>query len=112
MGLQCRGRHGGRQPLLSPIPALKHTGGHRMRNSPLSQYQMFQFNGINTRLSQADGLSLSSTIKNQLGGDDLSGKLKLKVEPFPASLSTQIFPPCSSTNFLASVNPSPVPSLL
>jgi hypothetical protein len=50
--------------------------------------------------------------QNQLGGDDLSGKLKLKVEPLPTSLSTQIFPPCSSTNFLANVNPSPVPSLL
>ena len=48
----------------------------------------------------------------QLGGDDLSGKVKLKVEPLPTSLSTQIFPPCSSTNFLAKVNPSPVPSTL
>jgi len=47
----------------------------------------------------------------QLGGD-LSGKVKLKVEPLATSLSTQIFPPCSSTNFLAKVNPSPVPSLL
>jgi hypothetical protein len=52
------------------------------------------------------------SIQNQLGGDGLSGKLKLKVEPLPTSLSTQIFPPCSSTNFLASVNPSPVPSTL
>jgi hypothetical protein len=50
--------------------------------------------------------------KNQLGGDDLSGKVKLKVEPLPTSLSTQIFPPCNSTNFLAKVNPSPVPSTL
>src|SRR5262245_4911773 len=38
--------------------------------------------------------------------------LELKVEPLPTSLSTQIFPPCNSTNFLAKVNPSPVPSLL
>jgi hypothetical protein len=52
------------------------------------------------------------TDSNQLGGDDLSGKVKLKVEPLPTSLSTQIFPPCSSTNFFAKVNPSPVPSLL
>src|SRR5215813_3795935 len=49
--------------------------------------------------------------QNQLGGGDLSGKVKLKVEPLPTSLSTQIFPPCSSTNFLAKVNPSPVPSI-
>jgi hypothetical protein len=48
----------------------------------------------------------------QFGGDDFSGKVKLKVEPLPTSLSTQILPPCSSTNFLAKVNPSPVPSLL
>ena len=40
------------------------------------------------------------------------GRVKVKVEPFPTSLSTQILPPCSSTNFLAKVNPSPVPSLL
>jgi hypothetical protein len=33
------------------------------------------------------------TDSNQLGGDDLSGKVKLKVEPLPTSLSTQIFPP-------------------
>jgi hypothetical protein len=48
--------------------------------------------------------------QNQLGGDDRSGKVKLKVEPFPTSLSTQILPPCNSTNFFASVNPRPVPS--
>ena len=40
------------------------------------------------------------------------GSVKVNVEPLPASLSTQIFPPCSSTNFLAKVNPSPVPSTL
>ena len=40
------------------------------------------------------------------------GRVKANVEPFPTSLSTQILPPCSSTNFLANVNPRPVPSLL
>jgi hypothetical protein len=40
------------------------------------------------------------------------GSVKVNVEPLPASLSTQIFPPCSSTNFFASVKPSPVPSTL
>jgi hypothetical protein len=28
------------------------------------------------------------------------GSVKVNLEPLPASLSTQIFPPCSSTNFL------------
>ena len=45
-------------------------------------------------------------------GDGLSGNVKENVEPLPTSLSTQILPSCSSTNFLAKVNPSPVPSLL
>jgi hypothetical protein len=48
--------------------------------------------------------------QNQL--DALSGRVKLKVEPLPTSLSTQILPPCNSTNFLANVNPRPVPSTL
>src|SRR5262249_4436985 len=39
------------------------------------------------------------------------GSVKVKVEPLPTSLSTQILPPCNSTNFFASVNPRPVPSL-
>src|SRR5215467_4496089 len=38
------------------------------------------------------------------------GNVNLKVAPRPTALSTQIRPPCSSTNFLASVRPSPVPS--
>src|SRR5882724_3369511 len=32
-----------------------------------------------------------------------------KVDPRPSSLSTQIRPPCSSTNFLVMLRPSPVP---
>src|SRR5215472_7943524 len=67
------------------------------------------------RSSSHEGFSEALTFlydQNQLGGDALSGKVKLNVEPLPTSLSTQIFPPCSSTNFLAKVNPSPVPSLL
>src|SRR5215468_12544526 len=68
-------------------------------------------NVTRSRLAQADGFVILQG-QNQLGGDDLSGKLKLKVEPLPTSLSTQIFPPCSSTNFLAKVSPSPVPSIL
>ena len=31
------------------------------------------------------------------------GSVKVNLEPLPASLSAQIFPPCSSTNFLAKV---------
>ena len=38
-------------------------------------------------------LTLSSTIGNQLGGDDLSGKVKLKVEPLPSWALSQILPP-------------------
>jgi hypothetical protein len=48
---------------------------------------------INTRISQAAGFERYLHDQNQLGGDDLSGKVKLKVEPLPTSLSTQIFPP-------------------
>jgi len=70
---------------------------------------------IGARLVGSPGLKhtgcLSSTIENQLGGDDLSGKVKLNVDPLPTSLSTQIFPPCSFTNFLAKATLSPVPSL-
>ena len=40
------------------------------------------------------------------------GNVKANVDPRPTSLCTQICPPCSSTNFLASVRPSPVPSCL
>src|SRR2546422_980769 len=36
--------------------------------------------------------------------------LDLNVEPTPTWLVTQIFPPCSSTNFRQRVSPSPVPS--
>ena len=42
----------------------------------------------------------------------LIGNVNVNLLPLPTSLSTQIFPPCNSTNFLASVNPSPVPSTL
>jgi hypothetical protein len=34
----------------------------------------------------------------------------VNVDPWPTWLRTEICPPCSSTNFLASVSPSPVPS--
>ncbi len=52
-----------------------------------------------TTHTQICSAQIASTDSNQLGGDDLSGKVKLKVEPLPTSLSTQIFPPCNSTNF-------------
>ena len=69
---------------------------------------------VSTTTDSSDMFSaqIAFTDSNQLGGDNLSGKVKLKVEPLPTSLSTQILPPCNSTNFLAKVNPSPVPSLL
>src|SRR5215468_12149534 len=65
----------------------------------------------NSRWAQADGFDRYPPRTESACGDDLSGKVKLNMEPLPTSLCTQIFPPCSSTNFLAKVNPSPVPSL-
>jgi hypothetical protein len=35
--------------------------------------------------------------------------VKKKVDPLPSSLSTQMRPPCSSTNFFVMLSPSPVP---
>src|SRR5262249_25339753 len=43
---------------------------------------------------------------------ELTGSVKVNVEPLLTWLSTPIRPPCSSTNFFASVRPSPVPSCL
>jgi len=39
-----------------------------------------------------------------------TGSRKVKVDPAPTALATQIVPPCSSTNFRQRVSPSPVPS--
>jgi len=38
-----------------------------------------------------------------------TGRVNLNSLPFPYSLSTQIFPPCFSTNSLQSNKPKPVP---
>ena len=54
-----------------------------------------------TTVARLKFMVLVVILHDQLGGDDLSGKVKLKVEPLPTWLSTQILPPCSSTNFLA-----------
>jgi hypothetical protein len=83
----------------------RRLSGHRIENAPLIEYQMFQSEMVNTVYI------VILHDQNQLG-DNLFGKVKLKVEPLPTLLSTQILPPCSSTNFLANVNPSPVPSVL
>src|SRR5262245_16466413 len=91
---------------------LTERGTSNREVAPLSEYHRFQSNVINTRTSKLTVLIVLLYDQNQLGGDDLSGKVKLKVEPLPTSLSTQILPPCNSTNFFAKVNPSPVPSLL
>ena len=39
----------------------------------------------------------------------LIGSWKLKTEPFPISLSTQIFPLCASINSFEIAKPKPVP---
>src|SRR5438309_5482801 len=38
--------------------------------------------------------------EDQLAGHGLTGSVKVKVDPRPGSLPTQIRPPCSSTNFM------------
>src|SRR5205823_14587764 len=38
-----------------------------------------------------------------------SGTAKKNVQPLPISLSTQMRPPCISTNFFVMLRPSPVP---
>jgi len=73
------------------------SSGHRIENAPLSEYQKFQSNVVNTRTFRSDGLYCYPP--RSACNDALSGKVKLKVEPLPTSLSTQILPPCSSTNF-------------
>src|SRR5262249_40352641 len=40
------------------------------------------------------------------------GRRKVKVEPAPSALVTQILPPCSSMNFRHRVSPRPVPCCL
>src|SRR4029077_598633 len=41
---------------------------------------------------------------------DPAGSVNTKVLPLPSSLSTQMRPPCSSTNRFESASPRPVPS--
>src|ERR1044071_441871 len=50
--------------------------------------------------------------QDQLAGHQRLGSVNVKVDPRPGALSTQIRPPCSSTNFFARVRPRPVPSCL
>jgi predicted aspartyl protease len=59
------------------------------------------------RLVPVEGFVGSLGAAHRLG---LAGRVKVKVEPSPAALLTQIRPPWSSTNFRASESPSPVPS--
>ena len=62
---------------------------HSVRNSDCTGHaDSFQDNVI-ARVTYS--AQIAFTASNQLGGDDLSGKVKLKVEPLPTSLSTQIF---------------------
>src|SRR6266446_1935687 len=48
--------------------------------------------------------------QDQLAGHGLTGSVKVKVEPRPTSLCTQILPPWSSMNFRERASPRPVPS--
>src|SRR5262249_51870362 len=56
-------------------------------------------------LDVQDGLLAHATLPASMR----SGIVKRNVDPLPSSLSTQIRPPCISTNFLAMLRPSPVP---
>src|SRR5439155_14979698 len=60
---------------------------------------------------QLDAAELGA-LSEPLASARRSGKANVKVLPTPSSLSTQIRPPCSSTSFLVSASPSPVPSAL
>src|SRR5262249_1798689 len=52
-----------------------------------------------------DGLLAHATLPASMR----NGIEKKNVDPLPSSLSTQIRPPCIAKNFLAMLNPSPVP---
>src|SRR5262245_42204067 len=68
------------------------------------------------------GLELPAALRSRLhrarrraggrfhAGVEPTGSVNVNVEPWPTWLFTQIRPPCSSTNFLDSASPSPVPS--
>ena len=59
----------------------------------------------------ADELEVSFVVfDDQYEAHRCSGIVKVKVDPLPGSLSSQILPPCSSTNFLVRASPRPVPS--
>ena len=47
---------------------------------------------------------------SRLTGGSATDSVMLNVDAWPSWLSTQMRPPCSSTNFVASVSPSPVPA--
>src|SRR6266404_2861884 len=48
--------------------------------------------------------------QDERAGHGRTGSVKVKVEPWPTSLCTQILPPWSSMNFRERASPSPVPS--
>ena len=50
-----------------------------------------------------------SRISYAVFGSTRNGIVKEKVDPWPSSLSPQMRPPCSSTNFFVMLNPRPVP---
>jgi len=105
---------GGRWPAIScvsaagkePVAIMGRNGatGHKRTVSPTLQ--------IARKLPVA--LTARSGRRCQLtpcGWSVASGKRKVKVEPAPTSLLTQILPPCSSMNFREMASPSPVPSI-
>ena len=64
--------------------------GHRIENVPLTEYQMSPLAPARdirweTTVARLNFMGLVVIVhdQNQLGGDDLSGKVKLNVEPLP-----------------------------
>src|SRR6266478_9573434 len=92
---------GGRRRLGQPDPLLRGVGLDRPVAVELEDVAL-----------QLPVLLVVLDDQDQLAGHHATGNVKVKVDPRPTSLSTQILPPCSSTNFFARVSPSPVPSCL
>ena len=79
-------------------------GGARSRSPPAAAARVSprgEHDDVRVRRRRERGLP---------SGYGCPGTVNVKVEPLPISLVTQIRPPCSSTNFLVRVSPSPVPS--
>ena len=74
----------------------------------INEYTYVYFISSNQFLSLSFAISPLPLAQNCNYSIAFIGKVNLKSLPFPSSLSTQILPPCFSTNSLHSIMPSPV----